>query len=220
MTVSRRTLMLHIPAVLAGQIAVRGARATPLAPDPSAVPDLAACAPTLAAFIDTLLPAHGASPAASDLGVAQHMLAAAARQIPYARLMQAGCAWLDEAARAASGAHFADLDAAAREAIVTAAEQDRSGGEMTQFFFSAHRHAMELFYSRPRAWPALDYPGPPQPVGFLRPTRVQLLRQLRAWLPAARQGQRRCHLRAQGACERALHLPHRRHGDRAGHGRR
>jgi hypothetical protein len=25
---------------------------------------------------------------------------------------------------------------------------------------------MELFYAHPRAWPALEYPGPPQPVGF------------------------------------------------------
>jgi hypothetical protein len=168
MTVSRRTLLLHIPAVLAGPIAVRGANASQLLPVPAAGPDLTACAPTLSAFIDTLLPAHGASPAASELGVAQHMLAAASQQESYARLMHAGCDWLDAAARAASGsAHFAALDEAAREAIVTAAAQERSGAAIAQFFFNAHRHAMELFYSHPKAWPALDYPGPPQPVGFL-----------------------------------------------------
>jgi hypothetical protein len=167
MTVSRRTLLLHIPVVLAGPIAARGASATQFLPAPTAATELAACAPTLTAFIDTLLPAHGASPAASELGVARHMLAAASRQEPYARLMQDGCAWLDAAARADGGARFADLDEAVREAIVTAAEQDRSGGAITQFFFNAHRHALELFYSHPKAWPALDYPGPPQPVGFL-----------------------------------------------------
>lgn len=167
MTVSRRTLLLHIPVVFAGSIAVPGANATQLLPVPAAGPELAVCAPTLTAFIDTLLPAHGASPAASELGVARHMLAAASRQESYARLMRSGCAWLDAAARAAGGARFAALDEAAREAIVSAAEQDRSGGAITQFFFNAHRHAMELFYSHPRAWPALDYPGPPQPAGFL-----------------------------------------------------
>ena len=167
MTVSRRTLLLHLPAVLAGPVAMRSANATKLLPVPGAMPELAAHGPTLTAFIDTLLPAHGASPAASELGVARHMLAAAARQEPYARLMQAGCDWLDAAARATGGARFADLDETEREAIVTAAEQERSGGAITQFFFNAHRHAMELFYSHPKAWPALDYPGPPQPIGFL-----------------------------------------------------
>jgi len=167
MSVSRRTLLLHIPVVLAGPLTVRGANAAQLLPVPAAGPELAVCAPTLIAFIDTLLPAHGASPAASELGVAPHMLAAASRQESYARLMQAGCDWLDAAARATGGARFAALDEAAREAIVLAAEQDRGGGAITQFFFNAHRHALELFYSHPKAWPALDYPGPPQPVGFL-----------------------------------------------------
>ena len=166
MTVSRRALLLHIPVVLAGPIAARGAGAAPIGPGSAVVPDLAACAPTLIRFLDTLLPAHGASPAASELGLAQHMLDAASRQLPYARLMYAGCAWLDEAARAGGSTRFADLDEAACEAIVTAAAQERSGGAMTQFFFYAHRHAMELFYAHPRAWPALEYPGPPQPVGF------------------------------------------------------
>lgn len=161
MSVSRRTLLLHIPVVLAAPLALPGAHAAPSA----AAVDLGPCAPTLVRFVDTLLPAHGASPAASELGIATRLLDEAAGRPRYAQLIAAGCEWLDAAARAAGGVRFAALDEAAREIIVGTAAQQRAG-DVARFFFHAHRHALELFYSDPRAWPALDYSGPPQPAGF------------------------------------------------------
>lgn len=163
MTLQRRSL-LQIPVAVAASPAV----ATELLPKPSATaPDLAGRATTLAAFVDTLLPAWEDSPAASSLGVPARILTVAGRRPPYAGLLSAGCNWLDAAARARHGSAFADLAPADREAIAAAAETSARGSGPAQFFAIVHRHAMELFYSHPDAWPALAYAGPPQPIGFM-----------------------------------------------------
>jgi hypothetical protein len=161
MTLSRRLLLQTPVAVTAGGAAAGAARVSPAAAGPGE------CLPTLVAFVDTLLPAHAGSPAASALEVPHRLLQEAARQRRRLRLLYAGCRWLDGVADAAAGTAFAGLDEARREAIVAAAQGASPRSVQAQFFGYVHRQAMTLFYTRRESWPALDYPGPPQPAGFL-----------------------------------------------------
>ena len=163
MTVSRR-LLLQTPVVVTASGTVSPcARAAREAP---AAADLEDCLPTLSTFVDTLLPAHGASPAASALEVPGRLLLEAVRQRRYLSLLHAGCRWLDGTAEAAAGVPFAGLDEARREVIVASAERASPRSVQAQFFSYVYRHAVTLFYTRKESWPALDYSGPPQPVGF------------------------------------------------------
>jgi hypothetical protein len=159
-----RRVLLQTPVILAAS----EARPAQMLPAPSEEPPaLGACAGTLAALADTLLPAEGDSPAASALGIPARMLEVAQRRVGYARLMHAGCRWLDDAARERGAERFTALDEAGRQTVVAAAESADPGSIARTFFSYVHRHAMDLFYSHPDAWRALDYPGPPQPNGFL-----------------------------------------------------
>jgi hypothetical protein len=166
MNINRR-LLLQIPVVLASPLSARPGTAAQLSPAPSRrSPDLSGCITTLAGYVDTLLPEHGDSPSASSLGIPERLLEMARRRPPYARLMSAGCDWLNTESRSRAAKDFVDLDEKEREAIVATAETSDRRGVPAQFFFNTHRHAMELFYTHPNAWPSLDYPGPPQPLGF------------------------------------------------------
>jgi hypothetical protein len=165
--ISRRSL-LRLCATLAGSAGVARTRAASiLGPGPGTVDSLARCARTLSAYVDTLLPEEGASPSASALGVPEKMLRVAPRRSrAQARLLQAGCAWLDAAARGAGAQGFAALDEARRVAIVSAAQKARRNSVPAQFFAMTSYYAMSLYYTQPGAWGALAFPGPPQPVGF------------------------------------------------------
>ena len=120
----------------------------------------------LAAWVDTLLPADGASPAASALGV--HLsVAEAARDIDKQnQLLNEAVHWLDTEARRRYGARFSDLEHKAKEAIVRVAEAAPAGSLPRYFFLKTLNDAYIYYYSHPRSWAPLGYAGPPQPSGF------------------------------------------------------
>lgn len=120
---------------------------------------------TLAAHLDTLIPADN-SPAAVELGVMDKLLARAARDAAYRRLLVRGCQWLDARSRSMFGAGFSTLDLAKRERIVAAAADSPPRSVPRVFFRVTWDDAVFHYYADPRSWPTLGYAGPPQPRGF------------------------------------------------------
>ena len=121
----------------------------------------------LQSWIDTLLPADEVSPAASELGVASRVTNKALGNPDYLKLLRAGCHWLDRQARKRSGKAFASLDLTARERVVRLAEQATTESLPRLFFEHTRAQAFLFYYTQPETWGMLDYPGPPQPRGFM-----------------------------------------------------
>ncbi|NNM00138.1 MAG: gluconate 2-dehydrogenase subunit 3 family protein [Gammaproteobacteria bacterium] len=134
-------------------------RSSAAAPVPATAEDRAA---TLAAMVDTLMPADS-SPGATALGVDKAILEAAARNANVARIVNAGCDWL---AQEADGAPFAALPEPARVAILERAEQASAAALQNAFFRYCLDAVYRNYYAHPDSWPALGYQGPPQPAGF------------------------------------------------------
>lgn len=125
----------------------------------------------LRAWIDTLLPADEVSPAASELGVASRVADNALGNPDYLKLIRAGCRWLDRQARPRGKQAFANLDVPDRERVVRLAEQATTKSLPRVFFERTREDAFLFYYAQPETWVMLDYPGPPQPRGFMDHTR-------------------------------------------------
>lgn len=121
---------------------------------------------TLEAYLDTLIPPDE-SPGGGELGVAEKILAKAAKNSRYRRLIEAGSDWLDGEARKHGAERFADLSAAQREGVVTLAAAGKAGIQPLVFFHETRDDAFFHYYAHPRSWSALGYAGPPQPRGFM-----------------------------------------------------
>ena len=124
---------------------------------------------TLAAFLDTLIPADE-TPSASQLGVTDKIIATGKKSRRYRKLIEKGCAWLDRQARQLGAAHFSALTETQRERIAQQAENGE-GGLVPAFFFEHIKvEAFSHYYADPRIWANLGYAGPPQPLGFMNYT--------------------------------------------------
>lgn len=121
---------------------------------------------TLEAYLDTLIPADE-TPGATQLGVAEKIMAKAAENSEYRRLIEQGCDWLDGEVRKYGAGRFADLSAAQREQVVTLAAAGKGGIPALIFFHETRDDAFFYYYAHPRSWSALGYAGPPQPKGFM-----------------------------------------------------
>ena len=119
---------------------------------------------TLKAFLDTLIPADD-TPGAIDLDVHSRILAQAARNAHYRRLVHAGCRTLDNLALSSKSRPFHKLGLTPRDAVVHALVRSE-GDKRHRFFDSTQRRAFHFYYSDPRSWPGVCYAGPPQPRGF------------------------------------------------------
>jgi hypothetical protein len=125
----------------------------------------------LQAWLDTLLPADEFSPAASELGMASRVVGKALGNPDYLKLIRAGCHWLDRQALAQDTQSFARLDVPGRERVVRLAEQAKIKSLPRLFFEHTREDAFTFYYTQPETWAMLDYPGPPQPGGFMDHTR-------------------------------------------------
>jgi hypothetical protein len=121
---------------------------------------------TLRAYLDTLIPGDE-TPSASQVGVVEKLLARAAADAEFGRLLDAGCLRLDQLARHRGAEDFAALSEADREAIVGQAADGDAGLDLIVFFGETRAEAFQHYYAHPASWVGLDYPGPPQPAGFL-----------------------------------------------------
>lgn len=122
---------------------------------------------TLAAWVDTLLPADAQSPAASALSVHRELLGIAASDRDLRELIVTGCDWLD---RAAQGA-FSDAGPLVRERIVAWTMDAAPDSGPRQFYEILRQRALEAYYSHPAAWGGLPLTAPPQPLGHPEPWR-------------------------------------------------
>jgi hypothetical protein len=121
---------------------------------------------TLAAYLDTLIPADG-TPGAVQLGVAEKIIAEAARDSSYRQRIDQGCGWLDQQAVKYGASHFAALSEAQREEVVDLAAGGQAGLMPLIFFDRTRDDAFFYYYAHPQSWPGLGYAGPPQPRGFM-----------------------------------------------------
>jgi hypothetical protein len=122
--------------------------------------------PAFGPYLDTLLPEEG-SPSASQLGLDQSIIAGASGDPRLQRLVELGCAWLDQQARRRGAADFAGLEEAERIALVRIAER-ASGRTLPNAFFAHTIYlAYQEYYTNPAAWESLGFAGPPQPRGFM-----------------------------------------------------
>lgn len=121
---------------------------------------------SLRAWVDTLLPADGPMPGALALGVADRIEAAAPAGSPAAAVLAAGLGWVQQQAQARGATGLAQLDEAAREALVAQAAASPPGSAARVFFQSTLDDTLYHHYADPRSWAGLGYDGPPQPRGF------------------------------------------------------
>jgi len=125
----------------------------------------------LEAWVETLLPADEESPGATELGVAERIMGKALGKPDYLKLVRAGCLWLDRQAQALGKLAYAELEVTGRESIVRVAEQSKAKSVPYAFFVYTRDDAFGFYYTQPETWGMLDYPGPPQPRGFMDYTR-------------------------------------------------
>ena len=121
----------------------------------------------LQAWVETLLPADEASPGAFELGVAEHITGKAYGNTDHMKLLRVGCRWLDRQAQARGKLAYAELDITDREGIVRVAEQSKGKSLPREFFVFTRDDAFRFYYVQPATWGMLNYPGPPQPRGFM-----------------------------------------------------
>jgi hypothetical protein len=122
---------------------------------------------TLAAYVDTLLPADALTPAASALGVHRELTGIAAADAGLRQLFETGCDWLDRAAAEA----FHNTSPRVRETVVAwMADSDPEQGPR-RFYEIVRQRALEAYYSHPAAWGGLPLTAPPQPLGHPEPWR-------------------------------------------------
>jgi len=167
MSLSRRCFLLWSCTVgLLGQSQrLLAARVSPASPEVDTLDS--AQSQCLQTWLDTLLPADEFSPAASELGVSSRVVGKALGNPDYLRLIRAGCRWLDQQALARGVQTFARLGAPGREQVVRLAEQATMKSLPRMFFEHTRADAFQFYYTQPEAWVMLDYPGPPQPRGFM-----------------------------------------------------
>ena len=166
----RRFLLLSIAAGLVGQSQRLLAAVVPYT-FPDSQPLDAEQSLCLQAWTDTLLPADEVSPAASELGVPSRVADKALGNPDYLKLIRVGCRWLNRQARKQGTQTFAELDVPEREGIVRLAEQAAAKSLPHAFFVYTRDDIFQFYYAQPETWVMLDYPGPPQPLGFMDYTR-------------------------------------------------
>ncbi len=123
-------------------------------------------ATTLAAFVDTLMPADE-TPAASELGIDRMLQARAEADDHYRRLLREGCGLLDRVAQRAYGRDFSELDEEQRVRIVEFFERQGPRTLARAFFRGVRDDLFELYYSQPQSWTGLGMDRPPQPAGYM-----------------------------------------------------
>lgn len=121
---------------------------------------------TLATYLDTFIPADE-TPSATAMGVHKQIIATAATDYRFRRLLHRGCSWLDEQAEKLGAESFAQLNDGAREQIVARAAADVQDSLPGVFFERLRREAFFHYYGHPLSWAGFPYAGPPQPKGYL-----------------------------------------------------
>jgi hypothetical protein len=122
---------------------------------------------SFAAWMDTLLPGDGTSPAASTIGVNTTLRELAKKNRRLAELLAHGLQWLDDEAAGSRPRPFALTSQARRDDIAELAQNSPDNTLQNRFFVLTLNQGYHYYYADRRSWQALHYPGPPQPAGFM-----------------------------------------------------
>lgn len=155
----RRRFLVRLAALGPGLLLPDLLRAAVPASDPEPL------AATLAAYVDTLLPADALTPAASALGVHRAILDDAAGNAFLQRLFEVGSRWLDQAA----DGPFRDATPAVRTVVVDWMASAPLQHVPRRFYEILRAQAIERYYSQPAALAGLALTRPPQPLGYPEP---------------------------------------------------
>lgn len=120
---------------------------------------------TLAAFLDTLLPADKLSGSATDLGVDLQLWAFAKTAADFRKLVEYGCRWLNMT----GGALFAELAAEQQIAVVDWMSRADWNEIPRRFYELVRQVAIELYFSNPASIGGLPIKRSPQPLGYPPP---------------------------------------------------
>lgn len=160
MTPSRRSVLLSMVSALIGM----GTQSC-LAQSSVAPGSLERHAATLAAFVDTLLPDDGVTPAASALGIDRDLRDFIQGSDQFLTMTDMVCDWLNTL----GPAPFDALSPQDRLHIVDyMAEADHNLLE-GRFYHLVRLLAIEFYYARAEALAGLDLAPAPQPAGYLPP---------------------------------------------------
>lgn len=121
--------------------------------------------PTIAAFVDTILPEDGVTPAASALGVDQDLIEflLAVPQVGETAIIM--CDWLDKPGPTRFSMRSAHQRLEIVDLISTAPVNTMEGW----FYTNMRLLAIEFFYAKPEALVGLELSAAPQPEGYLPP---------------------------------------------------
>ena len=121
----------------------------------------------LSAWLDTLLPRDGESPAASELQVPQQILTKAASIPQYRQLLEVGMRWADAQAVLLGAATFVELDEVGREVVVAQAEALTLKSMPRKFLYYTLKDGRQFYYEDAASWIGVGFPHAPQPYGFM-----------------------------------------------------
>ena len=122
-------------------------------------------ADTLRVFIDVLLPADALTPAASELGVGDGILAIASGQPLLAELILRVGDWIDTT----GAGRFVDLSPADKSAVAAYLAQADVDAPEGRFFLLIRLLAIEFYDDHPSALAGLALDATPQPAGYPPP---------------------------------------------------
>ena len=120
---------------------------------------------TLKTYIDILIP-EDITPAASQLGIHDEIIARTIKLKAYRRLLQYGVIWLDKTASSQFAQQpFILLSPGQQETIITAMESAKRSSAPRLFFEQIRKDCFDFYYTKPESWGGLGFNNPPQPLG-------------------------------------------------------
>ena len=123
-------------------------------------------AKVLGAWVDTLFPLDGESPAASELQVHQKIIEKSAGIPQYRQLLEVGMRWADAQAVVLGATSFASLDESGRVSVVSQAEAMGLKAMPGLFFYHTLKDARQFYYAHEASWAGVGFPHAPQPYGY------------------------------------------------------
>ena len=117
---------------------------------------------TLAAAVDTLIPADAQTPSASTLGIAQLIANQADADSAFRPWLIEGLKWCDQGVPGS----FAQRDVSARTALMQTLADSPVGSQTRIFFELLRLRTMTAYYADPRSRIGLAIERPPQPIGY------------------------------------------------------
>jgi hypothetical protein len=121
----------------------------------------------VSSFIDRLIPSDSFGPGAIELGIAEVLAGRITDNPDYLRLVRRALIWLDGEAIAQGAERFSALHDDRKDLLISRIEQMRDGHDVNRAFRRLLDDTLALYYTKPEAWPAIGYQGPPQPLGYL-----------------------------------------------------